>query len=76
MAIVNDLIDDFIYQHKILPNSFFIYDSTVVSEHFHHSVDDIMHKTWGYVVLGGGDKVNSKFLGEHVIQAIDVLRIK
>ena len=43
VAIVNDLINNFIDQHEILPNAFLVKHSAVVSEHFHHSVQDVHH---------------------------------
>jgi hypothetical protein len=76
MSIVNNLIDDFINQHEILPNAFFIKHSTVVSEYFHHAVNDIHHKAWTNVVFCCRNEVNSKLFGKEEIYAIDCLNFE
>ena len=73
MAVVNNFIDDFVDQDKVFPDSLLIDDSAIISKDLHHPVDNIMHKTWRDVVLGGGNKVDTELLGEHVVEAIDVL---
>jgi len=74
MAVVNNFIDDFVDQDKVFPDSLLIDDSAIISKDLHHPVDNIMHKTWRDVVLGGGDKVDTELLGEHVVEAINVER--
>ena len=75
MAVVNNFIDDFVDQDKVFADSLLIDDPTIVSEYLHHPIDNIVHKTWRDVVLGGGNEVDSKLLGVHVVEAIDVLNI-
>ena len=41
VPIVDHLVDDLIYQHKVLANALLIEDSTVVTEDLHHAVDDV-----------------------------------
>jgi hypothetical protein len=45
MSIINNFVNDFINEHKVFSNGFFIQHSAVVSENFHHSVDDVHDET-------------------------------
>lgn len=74
MPVVNNLINDFIDQHEVFPNCFLVEDSAVISENFHHSVDDIHHKTWRNIIFGRGDKVDSKLFCEKIVEALDILQ--
>ena len=76
MPVVNNLVNDLIDQHKVFSNGLFVEDSAVISEHFHHSVDDVHHKTWRNIVFGGRNEVDSKFLREEIVEALDILQIQ
>ena len=72
MSIVDDLINDLINQHEILPDAFLVKNTAKVAEDFHHSVQDI-HDIGGLdIVLGCCHKVYSKFLSVEVIYTIHV----
>ena len=74
MPVVNNFINDLIDQHEVFPNGLFVADSTVISENFHHSVDDIHDKTWRNIVFGRGDEVYSKLFREEIVEALDILQ--
>jgi hypothetical protein len=73
MTIVNNFINDFVDEHKVLSNAFFVENTAIVPKHFHHSVNDVHYKRRGHIVLGGGYEVDSKLLGKKEIEAFDVL---
>jgi dihydrofolate reductase len=74
MSIVNNLINDLINEHKILSDCLFVEYSAIISEHFHHSVDNIHDKARRNIVLGGGHKVYAELLGEEVVQSLNILQ--
>lgn len=53
MAVIYYLINDLIDKRKVFPNRLFTKDSTIISEHFHHAVNDIENERGRDVVLGG-----------------------
>ena len=74
MPVVNNLVNDLIDQHKVFSNGLFVEDSAVISEHFHHSVDNIHHETWRNVVFGSRNEVDSKLFREEIVEALDILQ--
>ena len=52
VAIVNNFVNYLIYEHKILPYALLVEHSTIISEHFHHSVKDVHHVGGRHIVLG------------------------
>jgi vesicle coat complex subunit len=72
VAIVNNLIDDLIYQYEVLPDAFFIKDTAEVTEDFHHPVQDIHNIGWRDIMLGSGHEVYSEFLSIEVVNAIHI----
>ena len=73
MSVVYHFVYDLINQDKVLPDALLIEYATVVSEHLHHSVEDVQDGTWLHIVLRGGHKVDTKLLGEKVVDSIYVL---
>ena len=73
MTIVNDLVYNFIDQHKVFAYALFIEDTTVVSEDLHHAVNYVEHAGRLHVVFASSNKVDTKLLGEEVVDAIDIL---
>jgi len=67
---INDLVD----KHEVLPDTLFIEHTAVVTENLHHSVDDIENSGRGDVRLACSHEVDSKFLGEEIIDTIHMLR--
>lgn len=76
MTIVDNLIDDLVDQHKVLPYALFVQHAAIVTEHLHHSINDVHHERGRYVVLRSRHKVDSEFLRKEVIQSLYVLRRK
>ena len=74
MPVVNNLVNDLIDQHEIFPNGLFVKDSAVIPKDFHHSVDDVHHKTWRNIVFGGRNEVDSKLLREEIVEALNILQ--
>lgn len=75
MPIVNNFINYLVNQNKVLSNCLFVDNSAVIAKNFHHPVNDVVNKTWRDIILSGGYKVNSKFLSEHIVEAIDILNL-
>ena len=73
MSVINNLINDLVNKDEILSDCLFIEHSAIVSENLHHTVDDVHHKAWRNIVLGGGHKVNSKLFCKEIVQPLDVL---
>ena len=73
MAIINHFINDLIDEHKILPDTLLIKNTTVVSENLHHSVKNIQYVGWLNIVSRRGYKIDSKLLREKVIYPINIL---
>ena len=73
MAIINHFIYDLINEYKILPDTLFIKDTTVVSENLHHSVKNIQYVGWLNIVSRRGYEIDSKLLREKVIYPINIL---
>ena len=73
MSVVNNLVYYFIDQHEIFPNTLFVEHATVISEHLHHSVQDVKHTGRLHVVFRSGDEVDTKLLCKEVIDAFDIL---
>ena len=73
MSIIDNLINDFIDEHKVLPNALLVKHSTVVSEDFHHAIDNVQNGARGYISLTGRHEVNSKLLREEVVHPVHVL---
>lgn len=73
MPIVNNFINYLVNQNKVLSNCLLVDNSAVIAKNFHHPVNDVVNKTWRDIILSGGHKVNSKFLCEHIVEAIDIL---
>ena len=74
VPVVNNLVNDFINEHKVFPNGFFIENSAVIPKYFHHSINNVHHETWGNVVLCGGYEVDSELLREEIIEALNILQ--
>ena len=41
MPEINDFIDDLVNKHEVFADAFFIQDAAIVTENFHHSVNDV-----------------------------------
>jgi hypothetical protein len=74
MTIVNNFVNDLVYEDEVLPNGLLVEHSAVVPKDLHHSVDDVHDKGGGDIVLGSRHKVDAKFLGKKVVQTLDVLK--
>lgn len=74
MPIVNNLINNLINEDEVFPDGFLIEGAAVVSENFHHPVDDVHHETWGHVVLGSGHEVDAELFREKIVEALDILQ--
>ena len=75
MAIVNNLINDLVDEHEILPNALFIQDAAIVPENLHHTVDDIQDGGWSDVCLACRHEVNAELLREEIVNSIHMLNI-
>ena len=71
MTIINNLINDFIHEYEVLSDALFINYSAVISEHFHHSINELHYERLGAIVSSGRHKVESKFLGKEIVETID-----
>ena len=74
MAVIDHFVNNLIDEHKVLANAFFVENATIVSEDFHHTVQNVENRRWLNVVLRGGDKVDAEFLCEEIVDAINVLK--
>jgi len=74
MPIINHLVNDLIDQHEVFTNTLFVEHPTVVSENFHHSVQDVENRRRLNVVLGRCHEVDAEFLGEEVVDAVNILK--
>lgn len=73
MTIVYNLVDDFINEHEVLADALLVEHAAIITEHFHHAVDDVHDERGRHVVLGRGHKVDAELLREEIVQAMDVL---
>ena len=73
MAVVNNLVYDFVNQHKVLSDTLLIEHSAVVTENFHHAINDVEDSGRSHVGLARSHEVNSKFLREEIVHAIHML---
>ncbi len=73
MSIVNNFINDLVDEYEILSNTFLIQDSTVISEDFHHSVENVHHKRGGHIELCGCDEEDAKLLRVEIVDALYIL---
>jgi hypothetical protein len=73
VSIVDDLINDLVNQHKILPDRLLIQYSTEVSEYLHHPVEDIQDIGGRNVVFSSRYEEYSKFLGIEIVDSINIL---
>ena len=73
MSVVNDLIDDLIDEHKVLPNTLLIQHSAIVSEDFHHSIQEVHDEGGRYVVLCSGHEEDPKLLGIEEVDSLHTL---
>lgn len=75
MPIVNDLVDDLVDEHEILPNALFVQHAAIVPKNLHHSIDDVKDGRWRHIRLTRSHKVNAKLLSEEVVDPINMLYI-
>lgn len=73
MSIIYNLIDYLIDEHKIFTNGFLVQYSAIVSENFHHTINDVHNEAGRNVIFSSCHKINTKFLGKEVIQTLDIL---
>ena len=74
VSIIDHLVNDLVDENKILPDALFVEHATVISEDLHHAVDDIKDRRWGNISFARCHEVDSKFLSEKVVDAINVLQ--
>ena len=72
MPVINDLIDDLIDEHKILPDTLLIEDAAEVTEDLHHPVQDVHDIGGRDIVLGSCHKEYSKLLRVEVANPVHV----
>ena len=72
MPIIDDLIDDLVDKHEILPDALLVEDPAEVAEDLHHPIQDVHDIGRGDGVLGRRDKEYSEFLGIEVVDPIHV----
>ncbi len=70
---VNDLIEDFIYEYKVLADDFFVDDSTKVFYDDNDSVEELEDVRWRSIEPGCGHNIDG---GLFEIGEIDALNIK
>ena len=73
MPIVNDLINDFINENKVLANALLVEDTTVVAEYLHHPINDVQDGGWRHIILACRHKVDSKLLCKEIVHTVYVL---
>ena len=73
MAVVNDLIDDFIDHDEVLANALFVDEAAVVTDNLEHAVDDVEHAGGRCVMLCCCHEEDPKLLREEVIHSINRL---
>ncbi len=73
MAIVYDLVNDFVNENKVLADALLVEDATVVAEYLHHSINDVQDGGWGHIVLARRHKVDSKLLCKEIVHTVYVL---
>lgn len=76
VSIVNDLIDNLVYQHEVLPYALLIEHSTVVSEDLHHSIQDVHHERRRHIVLGCCYEEDAELLRVEEVNAFHVLGVR
>lgn len=72
MAIVDHLVNNFVNQHKVFTDCFFIQDTTVVSKDLHHAVYQVNDCSRLDIVLTSCNKENSELLGKEVVNSINI----
>lgn len=75
MSIVNNFIDKLINQHEVLPDALFIENSAIISKYFHHSIKNIHDIGRRDIMLCGGNKIYTKFLGIKETDSLHILKI-
>lgn len=73
MSIIDNFINNLIYQYEVLSNAFLVEDSTVISEHFHHPIENVHHERWRDVVFSSRHEVNSELLSVEEIYTLYIL---
>ena len=73
MPVVDHLVNDLVDEHKVLSNAFLVEYAAVVAEDLHHAIDDVKNGRGRHVCLAGCNEVDSEFLGEEVVDSINIL---
>jgi hypothetical protein len=73
MAIVDDLVNDLVYEDEVLANALLIEDPAKVTEHLHHSVEDVHDIGRRHVFLRRGYEEDAELLCVEVVDAVHVL---
>ena len=73
MSIVDNFIDNLVNQYKILPDALLVEDAAVVSEDFHHAIDDVEDGGGGHIGLARCHKVYAELLGEEIVHSVHIL---
>ncbi len=73
MAIVYDLVNDFINENKVLANALLVEDAAVVAEYLHHPINNVEDGGWRHIILARRHEIDSKLLCKEIVHTVHVL---
>lgn len=76
VPVVDDLVNDLVYEHEVLANALLVKDAAEVAEYLHHAVEDVHHIGRRHVLLSRRDEVYPELLCVEVVDAVHVLNFR